>query len=353
MPFLLYGATGYTGRLIADLAVAQGHRPTLAGRTEATLAPLAESLGLDHVTVSLDDARGLDRALERVGAVLHAAGPFSRTSAPMADACLRTQTPYLDITGEISVFEALAARDAEAQNAGTLLLPGVGFDVVPTDCLALHLRQRLPSATRLRLAIRALSSTSHGTAQTAVENAGSGGAARVGGRIVSVPAAHDQIRVDFGDGRQRLCTAIPWGDVSTAYHSTGIPNVTTYMALPQNAVRAMKASRWLGPVLSSAPVQGLLRRLVASRASGPDAEQRARGRSFVWGEATDGDGGRVVSRWAGPEGYAFTADAALRATRRVLDGGIAPGFQTPSRAFGTDFALASEGTSREDVREEG
>lgn len=349
MPFLLYGATGYTGRLIAALAVERGHRPTLAGRTEATLRPLAERLGLDHVTVSLDDARGLDRALEGVGAVLHAAGPFSRTSQPMADACLRTGTPYLDITGEIGVFEALAARSKEAEASGVILLPGVGFDVVPTDCLALHLRQRLPSATRLKLAFRAIGAASHGTAQTAVENAGEGGAVRVDGRIIKVPPAHDQIRVDFGSGRETVCTAIPWGDVSTAFHSTGIPTITTYAAFPKNAVRAMKASRWLGPILQTAPVQGLLRKLVASRVSGPTEEQRARGRSDVWGEVTDGDGNRAAARWSGPEGYTLTADTALRATLHVLEGGVAPGFQTPAVAFGADFALVPEGTTREDL----
>ena len=150
-------------------------------------------------------------------------------------------------------------------------------------------------------------------------------------------------------GSTRTCTAIPWGDVSTAYHTTGIPNVTTYAALPSGAVAAMKASRWLGPVLRTAPAQVLLRRIVDARVSGPDADARARGRSFVWGEATDGEGGRVAARWTGPEGYAFTADAALRATLGVLGGAVAPGFQTPGLAFGPGFALEIEGTSREDL----
>ena len=349
MPFLLYGATGYTGRLIAALAVERGHQPVLAGRTAGTLRPLAERLGLDATVVPLDDARGLDRALAGVPAVLHAAGPFAHTARPMVEACLRTGTHYLDITGEIAVFEALHARDQEARGAGVTVLPGVGFDVVPTDCLALHLHGRLPSATRLRLAIRALSEASHGTARTAVENAGEGGAVRREGRIVRVPAAHEQITATFSDGATRTCTAIPWGDVSTAYHTTGIPSVTTYAALPPGAVRAMRASRYLGPVLRSAPVQGLLRRLVEARVSGPSEEDRAGGRSFVWCEAVDGDGHRVVSRWSGPEGYTLTADTALRAALRVSAGETEPGFQTPGLAFGADFALEPEGTAREDV----
>ncbi|HIG75760.1 MAG TPA: saccharopine dehydrogenase [Bacteroidetes bacterium] len=349
MSFLLYGAYGYTGRLIAERAVAQGVRPILAGRDPDRLAALAGELGLERRAVSLDDAAALKLALTSVPLVLHAAGPFSRTSRPMVDACLHTRTHYLDITGEIAVFEALAARSTEAERAGITVLPGVGFDVVPTDCLAMHLHRRLPSATRLRLAIRALGSASRGTAKTAVENAGSGGAARVAGEIVTVPPAHDQITVAFPDGKTRTCTAIPWGDVSTAFHSTGIPNVTTYAALPPGAVRAMKASRYLGAILQTRPVQSLLGAIVDRRVTGPSEDDRQRGRSFVWGEATDGDGNRVVSRWEGPEGYAFTVDAALRAALAVLEGRAAPGFQTPSLAFGPDFALETEGTAREDV----
>jgi len=349
MPFLLYGAYGYTGRLIADLAVARGLRLTLAGRDAGKLAAVAGPLGLDAVPLALDDPAALDAALADVPLVLHAAGPFSATSVPMVEACLRTGTHYLDVTGEIAVFEALAARDAEAKAAGITVLPGTGFDVVPTDCLAAHLHARLPSATALKLAIRFSSSASHGTAQTMVEGLGLGGTMRRGGRIVGVPPAHDSVEATFSGGKTATCVAIPWGDVSTAFHSTGIPTITTYAAMPAAAARVMKASRYLGPVLQSGPVQALLRGIVSRTVTGPDAEARERGRSLVWGEVTDGAGGRAVATWAGPEGYAFTADAALRSALAVLEGRAAAGFQTPSTASGADFALEMEGTSREDV----
>ena len=226
----------------------------------------------------------------------------------------------------------------------------MGFDVVPTDCLAAHLKERLPTATELKLAFRTLSSASHGTAQTAVENLGEGGAMRRNSRVVRVPMAHDTVEAAFSDGETRTCIAIPWGDVSTAFHSTGIPTITTYAAFPASTVRLMKASRVLGPVLQSGTMQAMLRWLVARRAPGPTAADRQRGASYVWGEVTDDAGNGAVATWTGPEGYAFTADAALRAAIAVLDGRTQPGFQTPSSAFGADFALEMEGTSREDAK---
>src|SRR6187402_1304471 len=108
----------------------------------------------------------------------------------MVDACLAERVPYLDITGEIAVFEAAAARDAEAKAAGVVLLPGAGFDVVPSDCLAAHLKRRLPSATSLALAFQVLGGVSRGTATTAVENLARGGMVRRAGKLVAVPAAY-------------------------------------------------------------------------------------------------------------------------------------------------------------------
>lgn len=153
---LIYGANGYTGTLVAQRAVERGLRPVLAGRNADAVGAVARRLDLPHIAINLDDVAGLEAALHGRVAVIHCAGPFSKTSRPMANACLRTGVHYIDITGEIAVFEELHARDGEARAAGVMLLPGAGFDVVPSDCLAVHLKRRLPEATHLALAFRGL-----------------------------------------------------------------------------------------------------------------------------------------------------------------------------------------------------
>lgn len=348
MSFLLYGANGYTGRLIAHEARNRGMRPTLAGRNAVELAALARELGFDHRVASLDDRPSLEAAIGGHRAVLHAAGPFSRTYGPMIDACLRLGAHYLDITGEIGVFEGLALRDPEAKARGVTVLPGVGFDVVPTDCLALHLKQRLPSATSLVLAFMARGGISRGTALTTVERLGQPGVVRKAGALTPVPIGYRTRHVDFGRGPV-LTMTIPWGDVSTAFYSTGIPDVEVYLAVPPTALRSLRMSRLLAPILRLPPVKAMVGWSIRRRGPGPTDEARARGGTIVMGLVEDGSGARAAARWSGPDGYTFTAHAALNAVSRVLDGGIATGFQTPSRAFGPDFALQVTGTSRIDL----
>lgn len=347
--FLIYGSYGYTGDLIARLAVQRGYRPILAGRNPHKLAVQASELGCEHFAFALEDAAALDRALQHVAVVLHCAGPFQHTAQAMAGACLRRGVHYLDITGEIAVFEALAARDAEARAAGVMLLPGAGFDVVPSDCLAAHLHRRLPTATHLTLGIRGLGGgVSRGTAITAAESLAAATTVRRDGKLITVPAGSLRRTIDFGRG-PRECVAIGWGDVSTAYHSTGIPNVEVYFYFPPNAVRAMAAGRHLAPVLRSRPVQSVLKAAIRRRPAGPSAEQRAKGSSLLWGEVVDATGRRCVSRLRTPEGYTLTALTALAAVERALAGMAKSGFQTPSLAFGPDFILEFSGVEREDV----
>ncbi|HET7457151.1 MAG TPA: saccharopine dehydrogenase NADP-binding domain-containing protein [Gemmatimonadaceae bacterium] len=352
--FLLYGANGYTGELIARRAVAAGLRPVLAGRRADAIAALAAELGLPHRVASVDDPAALDAAVaavrtDRPRLVLHCAGPFAHTARQVADACLRNRAHYLDITGEMTVFEGMAARGAVAERAGVMLLPGVGFDVVPSDCLAAYVARKLPTATRLVIAIQGIGRLSRGTALTSIENVGAGGAVRRGGRIVRVPAAWKTRTVDFGDGRPRSVTTMPWGDVSTAFHSTGIPNVEVYMTIPSAMRRVMRWGRPLLPLLASPPAQRWLAARVRGGPAGPNAEQRERGRSHFWAEASDDTGQRAAARLYAPEGYELTVRTAMECVQRVLRGDARPGFQTPSRAFGPDLVLSIDGVRREDA----
>jgi short subunit dehydrogenase-like uncharacterized protein len=346
--FLLYGANGYTGKLIARLCRERSLHPILAGRDAATIEQLAVEHGLEHRVFALDDSAAIAAALSEVSVVLHCAGPFSRTSKPMADACLRTKTHYLDITGEATVIETLAARDREAKSAGVMLLPCVGFDVVPSDCLAAHLKRRLPSATHLALGIQGMGRVSRGTATTMVENINRGGLVRRDGKLTPVPAAWKTREIDFGRGAV-TATTIPWGDVATAFYSTGIPNIEVYAAMPASLRRVMKLTRPFGRLLGSETVQRFLKKRIKAQPPGPNEEERARGKSFVWGEVKDDSGNRAVSRLRGPEGYTLTALAALTIVGHVLAGNFSIGFQTPSKAYGADLILEIEGITREDV----
>jgi|CXWL01.1.fsa_nt_gi short subunit dehydrogenase-like uncharacterized protein len=348
--FLIYGATGYTGGLIAREAARRGLRPILAGRRAEAVEVLGRELGLSTRAFALEDPALLAEGLADVAAVMHCAGPFGRTSRPMVDACLARGVHYLDITGEMGVFEALAARDGEARSAGAMLLPGAGFDVVPSDCLAAHLARRLPGAVRLALGFEALGRPSHGTATTMLENLPHGGAVRRGGRIVRVPHAYRTRTIDFGRGGRRAVT-IPWGDVSTAFHSTGIPDIEVYMAAPLGLRLGLRVARHLRAVLGSRAVQGFLQRRIDAGPSGPSAEHRAHRRSRLWGEVADAAGRTAVSRLSGPESYDLTVLTTLAALERVLAGDAKPGFQTPSRAFGADFILSIPGVERTDEDE--
>jgi short subunit dehydrogenase-like uncharacterized protein len=344
---IIYGANGYTGVLVARRARERGLRPVLAGRSPEVRA-LAAELGFEGRIVGLDDEAALDAGLQDALVVLHCAGPFSRTSQPMADACLRGGIHYVDITGEAAVFEALHARDAEARQRGVMLLPGAGMDVVPTDCLAAHLKRRLAGATRLALAFRTTGGISRGTATTMLENLPKGGLVRRGGRLERVPVAWRTREIDYGRG-PRLSMTIPWGDVSTAFHSTGIPDVEVYTESPRSRVAALRLLRPFLFLLERPALRAFFKRRIDTRGAGPDDARRARGRAFFWGEVEDAAGRRAISRQETPEGYSLTALTVVGVAERVLNGEAPAGFQTPSSAYGADFILEFEGCSREDV----
>ncbi len=346
---LVYGANGYTGTLVAELCRDRGLAPILAGRNGDTIAALAQRLGFEHRVFGLDDAVALDAGLADVAVVLHCAGPFSRTAQPMVDACLRTGTHYLDVTGEFAIFEALAARSAEAARAGVMLLPGVGFDVVPSDCLAVHTARRIADPTHLRIFIASIGAMmSHGTATTMVEGLSLGAWVRREGSLVRVAPGSVTRKVDFGKGPQPTM-AVPWGDLATAFVSTGIPNIETYFRASRGMIFGARTAGRLPWLLGSGPVQRFMKRRVDARPAGPSAEQRAAGRSIFVVEVDNARGERVRSRLETGNGYSLTALAALHIAAKVQAGHAPVGFQTPATAYGPDLILEIEGTKREDL----
>jgi len=348
---LIYGSYGYTGDLIAKRAVANGMEPTIAGRSSAKLGAQAADLLLDHRTFDLDDP---DEVADHVGefeTVLHCAGPFVHTYEPMVEACIETGTNYLDITGEIEVFEAIQGYDERAQDADVMLMPGAGFDVVPTDCLANHLHERLPAADGLTMAFTGLESMSQGTAKTMVEGLTEDTVVRRDGRIV--PADEDELtrEIDLGDGPQ-FSMLISWGDVSTAYHSTGIPNIEVYAAADETQFKMMETLGDLDWLVGSAPVQSLLKRLVEATATGPSRRERKEKTTHLWARVRDGDE-TASARLRTSEPYEHTVLAALEIATRTLDGDAPAGYRTPACAYGPDLVLeCDDAAEREDIDEE-
>ena len=347
--FLIYGSYGYTGQLIAEQAVREGLEPILAGRNLRRLEDQAQKLGLAYRHFSLDDSTALDKALGEVKAVLHCAGPFSYTTDHMVQACLRARRHYVDISGELDGFEMLAALHDQARQAGIMLLPGAGFDVVPSDCLSAYLGKRLPNASHLRLFLSgAGSGISRGTARSALDKLDHQGRIRKNGRIIEVPPAWRVVQVDFGRGLHSA-VSIGWGDVSTAYYSTGIPNIETYLSLSPVLIRIMVLSRLLKPVLASRMVKEFFKWLAGwIMPPGPTEHQNRTGKSWMIGEVTDGER-TLRAKLQTPAGYRLTALTALEIIKRILSSDLKHGFQTPSKAYGSDFILQFPGVSREDL----
>src|SRR5215510_7112865 len=283
--FLLYGAYGYTGRLAAELAAAKKLDVVLAGRNKDALVGLGDRLNLPTRALGLTDANKLSEALKDIACVVHMAGPFAATSAPMLNACLATQTNYVDITGEIEVFEAMWSREEEIKRAGITVVPGAGFDVVPTDCLAAYVASKSERPVSLIMALRGLESASQGTLRTAIRQVSKPVLCRRAGAIVALDDRSPRW-IDFGTGDEP-CVPVSWGDVATAFHSTGIGNITVYFRRTKLFRSADIFGKLLGPLLRSRIGQRGLAALVRGFPEGPSRAERICHRTTIWAEAID------------------------------------------------------------------
>lgn len=345
---LVYGATGYTGRLLVDALLERGIRPLLGGRNAAKLEALAGCHGLEWRAAPLDAPDALGAALRDVEVVVHAAGPFRRTTDPMARACLDAGVHYLDLSGEAPPIAALSGLDGEARRRGVMIMPGIGFDVVPSDCLAAHVARRLPGARRLAIGISAIGFMTPGSAKAFLAYAGDRVWTRRDGALVGVPPGTLERHFDYGEG-PRLSSAMSWGDTATAWYTTGVPDITTYFESTPLVRASLSACRLFGAALGSRSWQAVMQAHADLLPEGPTADQRASKRTAIVVEAEDASGKRALSRLRGPESYEFTRRIAPRVVARVARGDLETGFQTPARVWGPDLVLDVEDVSREDL----
>ncbi|MGY2397605.1 saccharopine dehydrogenase family protein [Pseudomonas sp. SDO5271_S396] len=310
---MIYGATGYTGRMAAQHAKHLGLNLVLAGRNAERLASLAVELDAPCRVFTTDAAQ-----LEGIDVLRNFAGPFAQTAGALMRACIANGTDYLDITAEINVYRLAEQLGAEAD---VMLLPGVGWDVVPTDCLAMHVASRVQTPQSIKIALQVPGAMSRGSAMSVGEIIGAGVMARIEGELVATPDAQSQ-HLDFGDGLA-LCTPLSFGDLVTAWHSSAIPNISMFVHISGEAFPEGD--------LSLLP-------------DGPTQAQRDAHRARAVAEVTGINGSVARSVIETVNGYSYTPLAAVEAARRVLDGERRSGFETPAKLFGVGFAQTIFGT---------
>lgn len=335
---LIYGAYGYTGRLIVKECLKQGIKPIIAGRSPEKAMTYANKQGLEYDVFEVSNREKLENWLKRGDVVIHCGGPFIHTAKAMVQGCLATNTHYLDITGEFQVFDLIKEYGNKAKEKGLMLLPGVGFDVVPSDCLAKHLHGKLPSATDLKLAfVSKGGKLSRGTAKTMIENLGEPQTRRRDGDYEGVPMGKSAMEIDYGDFKQ-ISMGISWGDISTAYHSTGIPNIEVFSGTTEQQLSKVKRAMRLSFMLRSRTIKNFLMNQMDKRPDGPKGKKRKESKMYLWGEVSDGNK-TLEARLVTPNGYTLTARTSVLIANKILSGDFKPGFQTPSSAFGEGLIL--------------
>lgn len=343
---IIYGSYGYTGRLIARECKSRKLNVILSGRKQEALQDQSKETGYPFEIVDLSDSVALRNLLLKGRVVIHCGGPFQFTAKTMADMCLETHTHYTDITGEYQVFEMLAEYDSKAKDAGITILPGTGFDVVPSDCLAVYLKMKLPSATHLMLAFTTSNGgLSRGTAKTMIEGLGQGSVIRKDGKLIHILLGEKVKEIDFGSFKAK-CLNIPWGDISTAWHSTGISDIEVYMATSGKTIAGAKMSRYLNWLLKLRSVKNFILKKIEKKLTGPGIEKRNAGKSFLWGKVWDDSGNSCTATLETINGYTLTAKASVLIAEKILKNNFKTGYQTPGTAYGADLVLEIENTVR-------
>lgn len=343
--FLIYGANGYTGREIVKHAIHSGLKPIVAGRNQKEIEDLAKKHELPFRVFSLTNHHSIVEGLKDCSVILNCAGPFIFTVKPIINACLETTTHYLDITGELNIMEDLQQLNDQFIQRNIMCMPGTGFDVVPSDCLSKWLSLELPSANELKLAIKHSGGVSRGTAMSIVEYVHKGGCVREEGKIKDVRPASKTIEFSI-KGKEYMAHLMRWGDISTAFFSTGIPNIEVYFTGSKSRKRLLRFVGSISGILKLRMIKSLLRVLVNLFVKGPRESDESSSGRFIWGKVTSPDESTREGYIDVIPSYRLTVITAVYIGSRVLKGDFKPGFQTPSTAYGHHMVIDSGAAER-------
>jgi len=337
MKIMIYGAYGFTAKLIIEKMVAEGMNPVLAGRKVRPLEEVANEFGLTATVFDLNSPKVIRRELERVDLVLHCAGPFKVTGKPMIDACIDTSTHYLDITGELEIFEYCQEVSNNAKANNVLLLPGCGFDIIPTENLGVLLHSKLPDANSLEIAIYGLGKPSKGTTRSVIGVMASGSRIRQNGDLVEIPYGSQPKEFTFANGKTRTCIPVPLPDLIATFQSTGIANIKMYFTMKPMQIRMTGFFQPLMRVLRFNPLASIVEWIVGKLASNPDEEFRADSPSYIIGIVHNGEKS-IQADLVTPNAYDLTATATVQAVKHIEGlNSIPTGYVAPSEVLGSDF----------------
>lgn len=334
---MIYGATGYSAQLILEELLVRKIKPVLAGRNEPRTKEIAVKYGCEFRIFDLRSDDKIDEALGDVHTLINCAGPFRMTAKELMEACVRTKTNYLDITGEIPVMHLAFSMHKQAKKAGIVIMPSVGFDIIPTDCLAKRLSEKMPDAVNLKLGlVNKRGKISRGTWLTTLEFLKGTGRVRRNGVLIESPIGEYTVNVKLNNF-SFSGLSIPWGDVYSSYISTRIPNVEVYLAMPWLAVKLRKLLTFFLKILRIGFVKNFVAHLIRKNLTGPSKKEREATKTYVWGKVENAKGETLEEVYQMMEGYNLTGVGAAECAVRLLNNAVSPGYYTPSLAFGSEF----------------
>ena len=347
--WLIYGANGYIGKMLVYESIKEGLAPILAGRNGQKIFDLARETQLPCRVFDLT-SKFLNTFLEDCSLVVNCAGPYSTTSQKLLEACCETQTHYLDLSNEVWTYESIFEHANKWIRHDITVIPGLGFEVIPGDCLSAYLKRMLPDATKLSLGLSMRGTrASKGHLRSFVEAIAYGGRIRSEGHLKKVPLAWKTKLIPY-HALPSLSVAMPSPELSSSWMSTRIPNIETYVEMSTRSIRYLKMLRLFRPFLFIKPFLSWVKKQLKHVAQPPHSRVYQKGKGTIWGEVQNHAGVRKEFRIHTNEAYQFTCQSVIVIVKKVLSGSIGRGCHTPSTALGPDFILTCNHITIEDIK---